>query len=153
MPNQKMYYNIWWCKFVFCLLWLCVKWNILYNIDFLRSLNCTSCPFHFFIWSNFWMIFFATCLEIHIMAPIYHMFWVNHYWINMIFLSLEIFHILCFILTIYHNFESYQKLFIDLFIFLYDKLQMFFIGHVHYTPFTFGKWLLRFLIFKNTLSF
>ncbi len=49
-----------------------------------------------------------------------------------------------FILKIYHNFESYQNMLIILgFYFLYHKLQLCFVCHAHYTPFTCGKGLLK----------
>jgi hypothetical protein len=60
--------------------------------------------------------------------------------------------ILCFILKIYHNIESYQnmKLITLGFCFLYHKLQDFFVCHAHYTPFTCGKTrLLKFEIFEK----
>jgi hypothetical protein len=53
--------------------------------------------------------------------------------------------IFCFILKTYHNFESYQNMLTTLgFCFLYHKLQLCFVCHAHYTPFTCGKKPLKF---------
>jgi len=75
----------------------------------------------------------------------------------------KFYQILRFILKIYHNFESYQNMLITLgFCFLYHKLQLFFVCHAHYTPFTCVKGLLKikkfekyfeFLNFFNSISF
>jgi len=57
-------------------------------------------------------------------------------------------HILHFILKFYHNFESYQNMLTTLgSCFLYHKMQLCFVCHAHYTPFTCGKGLLKILKF------
>jgi len=61
-------------------------------------------------------------------------------------------HILHFILKIYHNFESYQIMLTTLvFCFLYHKIQLCFVCHTHYTPFTCDKRLLKFFNLKKIL--
>jgi hypothetical protein len=47
--------------------------------------ECESFFFHFFIWNFLNKIFCNLLLKIQIVAPIYHMFWVNHCWININF--------------------------------------------------------------------
>jgi hypothetical protein len=62
--------------------------------------------------------------------------------------------ILHFILKIYYNFESYQNMLITLgFCFLYHELQLCFVCHAHYTPFTCGKGLLKILKFGKYFEF
>jgi len=82
-------------------------------------------------------IFCNLLLKIHIVAPIDHMFCVNHCWIYISFSKCVIFfQILHFILKIYHNFESYQNMLTTFsFCFLYHKLQLCFVCHAHYNPF------------------
>ncbi len=63
--------------------------------------------------------------------------------------------ILHFVLKKYHNFESCQNMLIlKTFSFLYHKLQLWFICHLHYTLFTCGKGILKFCLFwgKNTIK-
>jgi len=53
--------------------------------------------------------------------------------------------ILHFMLKICHNFESYQNMWTTLgFFFLYQKIQLCFVCHAHYNPFTCGKRFLKF---------
>ncbi len=62
--------------------------------------------------------------------------------------------ILCFIFKIYHNFEPYQNMLIDLgFFFLHHKLKFCFVCHAHQTPFTCGKRLLKFEHFEKYFEF
>jgi hypothetical protein len=62
--------------------------------------------------------------------------------------------IMHFILKIYHNFELYQNMLTTLcFFLLYHKLQLFFLCHAHYTPFTCGKGLLKILKIKKYFEF
>jgi hypothetical protein len=90
-------------------------------------------------------IFCNLLLKIHIVAPIHHMFLVNHFFNKYEFFKVCKFcWILCFILKIYHNFELYQNTLLTLgFYFLYYKLQLFFVCHAHYAPFTCGKGILK----------
>jgi hypothetical protein len=70
------------------------------------------------------------------------MFCINHV-INEFF---SVYILLDFALDfeIHYNFESYQNMLTTLgFNFLYHKLQLCFICHVHYTPFTHGKIILK----------
>jgi hypothetical protein len=62
----------------------------------------------------------------------------------------KFFQILYFILKNYHKFESYQNMLIILyFYFLYHKLQIYYISHVHYTLFRCDIKILRlFWIFE-----
>jgi hypothetical protein len=60
-------------------------------------------------------IFCNLLLKMHIVASIDHMFCINHCYLNMNFFKVcKFFQILCFILKIYHNFESYQNMLIIL---------------------------------------
>jgi hypothetical protein len=65
---------------------------------------------------EFWNeIFCNLLLKTHIVASIDHVFCVNHCRLNMNFSNcVNFFQILCFILKIYHNFESYQNMLITL---------------------------------------
>jgi hypothetical protein len=90
-------------------------------------------------------IFCNLLLEIHIVALIDHFFTkslLNKYENFNVYKFCQIFH---FKLKIYHNFESYKNMLTILgFCFLYYKLQLCFVCHAHYTPFTCGKGLLKF---------
>jgi hypothetical protein len=60
--------------------------------------------------------------------------------------------ILHFILKIYHNFESYQNMLTTL-VFVSCKLQICFVCHAHYTPFTCGKVRLKISIFEKYFEY
>jgi hypothetical protein len=56
----------------------------------------------------------------------------------------KFYQILCFILKFYPNFKLYENmLIVYFFILLFHKLQLCFKCHVHYTPFTCDKRLLK----------
>ncbi len=110
--------------------------------------------FHFFHMKEFLNEIFCNLLSnIHIVALIDHMFCVNHCWINMKISKCVNFAKFC-ISSWYHNFDSYQNSLTTLgFCFLYHKLQLCFIYHAHYIPFTCGKGLLIILKFEKYFKF
>ncbi len=89
------------------------------------------------LFSPFWLfhmkeflneIFYNLLLQIHIVAPIDNMFWVNHCWIKMNFLK-------CVILLILHFiFESYQNMLTSLRFFLGIIKSNFVLYVMHITP-------------------
>ncbi len=93
-------------------------------------------PFSFFHMKEFLdEIFCNLLLKIHIVAPIFHMFCVNHCWINMkISKRVIFFHILHFILKNYHNFESYQSMLTTLGCFFNIIIYNFIFYVMHITP-------------------
>jgi len=102
------------------------------------------------------MKYFANLLlKIHIVAPIDHMFRVSHCWIHMKISKCVNFARLYvsswkFIIILNHTKICLTSL---CFCFLYHKLQLCFLCHAHYTPFTCGKGLLNFFFFENYFEF
>jgi hypothetical protein len=106
---------------------------------FIKGLWIFFSPFHFFMKEFLNEFFCNLLLIIHIIAPTYHIFCVNHHWINMNFSKCvnSTFHL--------ENLSLFWIIQKDLttlgFCFLYPKLQLCFVFHARYTLFTCGKGL------------
>jgi hypothetical protein len=94
--------------------------------------------------------FYNMLLKKHVIFSIHHIFCINFWWItNFSPKVYKFYQILHFVLKHYPNFKSYENRVIILwFSFLYHKIKICFICHVHYTTFTCGKWLLKLIYSK-----
>jgi len=112
--------------------------------------------FHFFIWKNFQIKYFANLLlKIHIVAPIDHMFRVSHCWINMKISKCVNFARLYvsswkFIIILNHTKICLTTL---CFFFLYHKLQLFFFMSCTLHPIYMWQRTFEFIFLRITLNF
>jgi hypothetical protein len=101
-------------------------------------------------------VFCNLLLKIHIVVPMYHMFFfVSHYsWINMISKCVD-FVKFCISFWKFIIISNHTKICLTIlgFSFLYHVLQLCFICHIHYTPLTCGKKLQKFWDFEAYFEF
>jgi hypothetical protein len=107
---------------------------------------------------NFIIVFFLNEIFCNFLLKLYSFLntsYVNLCWIIISFLKVRTFcQILCLILKNDHNFKSYQNMLIILsFSFLFHKLQLCFVFHVHYILITCGKKKLKIQKFRTSLNF